>query len=292
MSQSRSGPTSAFFRADAPKHRAVRDLGKAQPGLKRSDRTGALGGAAADLDDAPSGLAVDVQEGAFIEDLEPAAAVLGFVRAAIEADDLAAAQAAGKAQQQDGAVAKTAQVEGQGGEHRQKVFGKKRLFLHRRAAVAAADAGHDLQNVAVGAIERRALLAVVPAQRREAPLEGGGRDRRRRKPAPAFFAGGAGGEVEADGFGVRRVGLEAAAPAPGQKMPPVGGIGPARVVGTGVSGVGAGLVGKPGKRRDDGRRRAKRRQARGGGFFVSRRPGPLQLVPAAGAADVRSDTGL
>ena len=101
-----------------PKHRAMRNAREAQPGRQGLDRTGAFRGATPDLDQPPTGLAVDGEEGAIRENLDKAAPVLGLLGNAIEPNDLAAAQA-GKAEKQDGPVPEAAQVEGEGGPHRQ-----------------------------------------------------------------------------------------------------------------------------------------------------------------------------
>ena len=82
----------------AAKERTVRDAREFQPGLKRHDRAGEIGRAAADLDFAPAGLAAQGDEQALVEELDPAGAVVGLIAADIEADDFRAAQAAGEAE--------------------------------------------------------------------------------------------------------------------------------------------------------------------------------------------------
>src|ERR1700728_2204262 len=63
-----------------------------QPGLEQGDRAGVRLRAPANLDLPPPGLAADDQERTFRDDLDPAGAVLGLIRAAVEPDDFGAAQ--------------------------------------------------------------------------------------------------------------------------------------------------------------------------------------------------------
>ena len=92
-------------RGDPPKQRPMSDAGELEPNLNRSDRAGEVARTAADLDLAPAGLAADPDEDALVEDFDPSGAFFGPVRTAVEADDFGAAQTAGEAEQQDGAVA-------------------------------------------------------------------------------------------------------------------------------------------------------------------------------------------
>ena len=118
-----------------------------------------------------------------------------MVGPAVEPGDFAAAQAAGKADQQDGAVAQAAQIVVEGRGHAQEIFGENGLLLVGRAGVAAADPAHHFGDVPIGAVERLAALGAVPGDGREPPFDGAhrarllarGRGLRRR-----------GGEVEAD----------------------------------------------------------------------------------------------
>jgi hypothetical protein len=71
-------------------------------------------------------------------DRDPAGAVLGLARPAVEADDLRAAQAAGKTDEQDGAVAQAAEIMAQRRQHGEKILGQHCLLLLRRAAMTSA----------------------------------------------------------------------------------------------------------------------------------------------------------
>ena len=181
-----------------------------------------LAGAAADLDLAPAGLDLGADDDALVEDFDPAGAFVGLIGTAVETDDFGAAQAAGKAKQQDGAVAQPAQIAIQSLDHAQHVIGEHGFLLIRRPAMLAADAAHHLGNVAVGAIERRAVLGKPPGHSREPPLD---RAHRRGLAAGRRLLRGAVGEIEADHLRVRREGGHIAAAAPGLKMAPVAGVG-------------------------------------------------------------------
>lgn len=89
----------------APEQRAVADPRQLQPDLQGDDRAGRIRRAAADLELAPAGLAAQGDNQALVEDLDPAGRILGLVTATIQPDDLRAPQAAGKADQQHGAIA-------------------------------------------------------------------------------------------------------------------------------------------------------------------------------------------
>lgn len=80
--------------------------------------------------------------------------------------------------------------------------------------------------MAIPAIERQAALSIGPTQGREPPF-----DRRDRIRLAVSCGGtrGTSGDVEPDGLWVRGQGGEVLAPAPGRKMPPVAGIGAARI---------------------------------------------------------------
>ena len=185
---------------DRPEHGPARDAGEFQPGLERSDRTGSLGRAGADLDLAPAGLAAQGQEHAVVEEFWPAGALERILRAHDEADDFRAAQAAGEAEEQDRPVAKIAQIGGgQGVEHGDHVLRQERLLLEGRPAVGAADAGEHGRDMAVLAVEGQGALGEIPGERREPPLDRGDRAR---PAARACRAGSERGEIEADAFGV------------------------------------------------------------------------------------------
>jgi hypothetical protein len=138
---------------------------------------------------APAGLAIDDEDDAAIEDLDPAAAVIALPGSAIEPSDLGTAQAAGKTDQQDGAIAPAAQVLLQHRDHRQNVLGEQRFFLSRRPAVAAADAGHDVDNMAILAGEGSSSAAIGRGDRGQAAL-----DRRDGSPWDARAVGRGGDE--------------------------------------------------------------------------------------------------
>lgn len=70
------------------------------PGLDRGNRAGRIGRAAADLDLAPSGFTAQGNKEPHVEDLDPTATVICLVGFQIEADDLGAPKAAGKADEQ------------------------------------------------------------------------------------------------------------------------------------------------------------------------------------------------
>ena len=219
---------------------------------KGDDRAGEVAGAAADLDLAPAGLAAHPNEEALVQEFDPAGAFFGLVGAAVETDDFAAAQPAGKAEQQDGAVAQAAQIVVEGRDHAHQIFGENGLLLVGRPGVPAADAAHHLGDVAVGAVERLAALGAVPGDGREPALDGAHRVR--------LFAGGRGlrrrgGEVEADHLRVRGQGVELLAPAPGGVVAPVGGIGALGGGGLGAAGVVSGGL-APGVRDGPARCRA------------------------------------
>src|ERR1700688_5124301 len=72
---------------------------------------------------------------------------LGVVGPAVEPGDFAASEAAGKAEQQDGAVAQAAQIVVEGRGHAQEIFGENGLLLVGRAGVAAADPAHHFGDV-------------------------------------------------------------------------------------------------------------------------------------------------
>jgi len=125
----------------------------------------------------------------------------------------------GKAGKEDRPIAQVAQVEGEGGEHVQKIFGEEGLLLGRRTALPAADAGHDEGDGAVLAIKRRAPLAecqaIADSRRSRVPGDG--------RAAPALLlALGTGGEIEPDGRGIGQLAVEPAAPTPARELAPVG----------------------------------------------------------------------
>jgi hypothetical protein len=138
------------------------DPAEPQPGFEKDDWAGVGARTATDFDVAPAGLAADGQERAFGENFDPAGAVLGLARPAIEADDFGAAEAAGEADRENRPVAQAPQVHIQRRQHRQKFVGEDRGFLQGRAAVAPADPGEDGGDMAVANLERLAELPVAP----------------------------------------------------------------------------------------------------------------------------------
>ena len=122
-------------------------------------------------------------------------------RPTVEADDFGAAQAAGEAEQQHGAVAQAAQVAAiERLQHGDEILGQDGFLLPRRRGVGVADAGHHGGDMAVLAVERLAALGIVPGQRREPALD---RRHRVRLAVAGRRAGGAGGDVEADDLRIR-----------------------------------------------------------------------------------------
>src|SRR4051794_41975660 len=89
-----------------------------------------------------------------------------------------------------------------------------RLLLPRRAAMAAADAGHDVRDVSVLAVEPLALGAIGGADRREFPLD------RRDGAGIDAVAGRERREIEPDHLRVRGVGAKTLAAAPAAKQLP------------------------------------------------------------------------
>ena len=86
-------------------------------------------------------------------------------RPTVEADDLGAAQTAGEAEQQHGAVAQAAQRAAvKRLQHGDQIFGQDRFLLPGRGGVRVADAGHHRGDMAVLAIERQPALGIVPGQ--------------------------------------------------------------------------------------------------------------------------------
>lgn len=92
--------------------------------------------------------------------------------------------------------------------------------------MGVADAGQHGRDMPIRSVERRPALGIIPGERRKPPLD---RRDRIRLAIGGRRAGGAGGDVEADGLRRRRQDLEALAPAPGGKVLPVRRIGPAGV---------------------------------------------------------------
>ena len=156
-------------------------------------------------------------------DLDPTTPVFGLIPGNVEADDLGAPQAAGKAEQQHGAVAQAAQraaVERL--QHGDEILGQDGFLLHRRLGVAVADAGQHGGDMPVLAVERLATLRIIPGQRRETAL-----DRRHgvRFPVSRCLSGRARRDVEADDLRIGRQHLKMLPARPGAKMLPVGGVG-------------------------------------------------------------------
>ncbi len=105
------------------KDRTEVDASEVQPLFERMHRAGLVRGTAANLDFAPAGLGVQRQQGALVEDLDPTAGGRRVVLVNVEADNFRAPEAPGIADQQDRTIPQPAQVEGQGGNHREDVFG-------------------------------------------------------------------------------------------------------------------------------------------------------------------------
>ena len=146
-------------------------------------------------------------------------------RAAIETDDFRAPQSAGEADQQNGAVAKAAEIaEIERRHHREQVSGQHRLLLLGRPALGASDAGEDRGDMAVGAVEFFAALREIPGQRRKAAF-----DRAHRTGLSRQRARGASGDIEADDLAVGGQGGKAVPAGPAGIVPPVGGVGAAGV---------------------------------------------------------------
>lgn len=138
MSESRS--TSTVFLEDAPEERASGDPAKADPAFQCNNGAGLVGGAAADLDLAPSGLAAQRHQHTLGKNLDPGGAVAVVpiemvVADEIEPDDLGTAEAAGEAEQQDGPVAQTPQVMAERVDHRFDVVAEHGLLLPRRRSI-------------------------------------------------------------------------------------------------------------------------------------------------------------
>ena len=161
---------------------------KPHPGFEHRDGAGEGAGAASDLDLAQAGLAVDgEQQTAFLrgsrnigaafvfsaggvpafvfcraralggaKDLDPAGSVFALAGTAIEADDFGAAQSAGETDRQNGAVAQSAQIIVQRGQHGQKIVGELFSSRTRRAAMGAANAGQHGGDMAILGVERLA----------------------------------------------------------------------------------------------------------------------------------------
>jgi hypothetical protein len=205
--------------AHTAEHRSLGDASEFQPAFQRMDRAGRLGRAAPDFNEAPAGLALDGEKGARLQDLDPAAAVLGLRRPAIQARNLGAAQGPGKTDEQDGAVTVAAQVLRQGRDHRQNVLGIERLLLNRRPAMGAADPGHDIENMPVLAGQRRAKGPVHSGQRGQTPFDG------RRGSGFQARASGRSGEKETDDLRIGQAAVKTLATTPALIELPVGGIG-------------------------------------------------------------------
>ena len=148
---------------------------------------------------------------------DPACAINSLIGAAVEADDFGAAQPSGKAQHQDGAVAQVSQVVAERRDHAQKLSAEHWFLLVRRLAVTAADAAHHLSDVAIGTIERGAMLIAMPADRREPALDGAHGIR-----LFAPVCGCRSRQIEANRLWIRGQGVEIVAAAPGGVVPPVG----------------------------------------------------------------------
>ena len=185
------GGDAAVLAGDRPEEGPMADPAEPHPGLEQRDGAGFGAGAAADFDLAPAGLAGDLQQHAAVVvrilagriDLDPACPVLALAGAAVEADDLGAAQSAGEAERQDGAVAQAAQVHFERGEHGQKLVGEDRRLL--RWGPARACGGCRRARWRCGDRSRRAALRAAGSASRS--RRGGARASqrsRRRRPAP------------------------------------------------------------------------------------------------------------
>src|SRR5690606_8919712 len=132
-------------------HRTVDDAGDRHPFLEAGHWTSSRAGAAADLDLAPTvALAADSQHDASGQELRPSQALVGVPGPVVEADDFAAPQAAGEADQQDGAVTDPDQAGVERPGHGDDVRGGDRGLLGRDPAVLVADSGQDLADMRVG----------------------------------------------------------------------------------------------------------------------------------------------
>ena len=127
---------------------------------------------AANLDLAPAGLGMQDEQCALVVDLDPAASVRGIVLVYVEADNLRAPQTASIADQQDRPVPQSAQIEGQGRDHREDILRQDRFFLHRWSRVLAPDPGKHSGDVAVLAIKSKAALLVVPGKAGQTAVDG------------------------------------------------------------------------------------------------------------------------
>lgn len=99
----------------------------------------------------------------------------------------------------------------------------------------AANAGKNLIDMPLRAVQRPAALGKVPGEAGKPPLDG--RKLKGRGATLRIAGGGArgtGADIEPDHLRARRQGIEASAPAPGGKMPPILGVGVARVLRGGV----------------------------------------------------------
>ena len=164
-----------------------------QPLRQGMDRAGLIGGAAGHFHLAPAGLAAQSDQGAILQNLDPAARLRCVILAVIKADDLGPAQPSGETDQEDCPVAQPAQVMRQGGQHVAKVFRQDRLFLDRGPRVSAADARQDAGNVAILAVQPLPALRIAPGQSRETALDG-----RDRKGRGSSLRRGQVGDVETD----------------------------------------------------------------------------------------------
>ena len=259
----------AILARNRAEHGAVADPPEPHPGFEQGDGAGLGAGAATNFDLAPASLSRNLQHGAAVivrpggrKDLDPAGAVLGLFGAAIEADDFGAAQAAGEADGENGAVADAAQIHVERRHHRQQLVGKNRFFLGWRPGMGASNAREHGRNMPVRDVEGLSELAIAPADAGKPAFERGDAERR-----PARRLLHAGGEIEADGLRVRGQGIEALSAQPGRELPPIRLIGAPCVFGAGVAGVIAGLF-------------AERGQVWGGDLFGARREVAVEGVVA------------
>src|SRR6056297_1075536 len=138
------------------------DLCEVQPLRERMDGARLFRGAAANLDLTPAGLGIEGEQGAFVENLDPAARVQRVILVHVETYDFGAAQAASITQEQDRPIPQPAQVERKGGDHREDVLGQDRLFLHWRTPMLALDPSQHGGDMTVVSIEGESALRIIP----------------------------------------------------------------------------------------------------------------------------------
>ncbi|WP_240046969.1 hypothetical protein [Paracraurococcus ruber] len=134
----------------------------------------------------------------------------------IDADQFAAAQRPGIAQQQQGAVAQAGEVGAAGPDQAADLGGGQRRRLPGRAGMLAGDAAQRVADRRVAAVEGVPGLAMGAGDGGETPAQGG-----------QGMQPGMGGEVGGDGGRGGRQRRQAGLPVPPTKVAPLAGIGPA-----------------------------------------------------------------